>query len=103
MFDIADEEGELVTQVKCPKSYKSFFTVIKKVKKAHEINDYGENQVSFQKVQYFCLKLKSWWMYKTLFSLYIYFWGISFKTTTYTYQYEKKIFLKIQFKKSSDV
>lgn len=35
-----------MTQVKCPKSYKSYFTVIKKVKKAHEINDYGENQVT---------------------------------------------------------
>ena len=40
-----DDDGDLVTQVKCPKSYKSYFTVIKKVKKAHEINDYGENQV----------------------------------------------------------
>jgi hypothetical protein len=41
----SDEEGDLVTQVKCPKSYKEYFTVIKNVKKAHEINDFGEFQV----------------------------------------------------------
>jgi hypothetical protein len=46
----SDEEGDLVTQVKCPKSYKEYFTVIKNVKKAHEINDFGEFQVGLKKI-----------------------------------------------------
>ena len=40
----SDDEGDLVTQVKCPKSYKPLFTVIKNVKKGHELNDQGEDQ-----------------------------------------------------------
>ena len=47
-----DEEGDLVTQVKCPKSYKEYFTVIKNVKKAHEINDFGEFQEFNDDVDY---------------------------------------------------
>ena len=41
-----DDTGNMVTQVKCPKSYKGFYTVIKNVKTAHEINDHGEFQVN---------------------------------------------------------
>jgi len=47
-----DDNGELVTQVKCPKSYKSYFTVIKNVKRGHEINDLGENQEFQDDVEY---------------------------------------------------
>jgi len=47
-----DEDGELVTSVKCPKSYKEYFTVIKNVKKAHEINDFGEFQEFNDDVDY---------------------------------------------------
>jgi len=47
-----DEEGDLVTQVKCPKSYKEYFTVIKNVKKAHEMNDLGEYQEFNDDVDY---------------------------------------------------
>jgi hypothetical protein len=41
-----------VTQIKCPKSYKEYFTVIKNVKKAHEINDFGEFQEFNDDVDY---------------------------------------------------
>jgi len=47
-----DEDGDLVTQVKCPKSYKEYFTVIKNVKKAHEMNDLGEFQEFTDDVDY---------------------------------------------------
>jgi len=47
-----DDDGDLVTQVKCPKSYKEYFTVIKNVKKAHEMNDLGEYQEFNDDVEY---------------------------------------------------
>eukprot|EP00092_Neocalanus_flemingeri_P025085 GFUD01027201.1.p1 GENE.GFUD01027201.1~~GFUD01027201.1.p1 ORF type:complete len:1771 (+),score=422.39 GFUD01027201.1:149-5461(+) len=47
-----DDNGDLVTQVKCPKSYKEYFTVIKNVKKAHEMNDLGEYQEFNDDVEY---------------------------------------------------
>jgi len=47
-----DDDGDLVTQVKCPKSYKEYFTVIKNVKKAHEMNDLGEYQEFNDDVDY---------------------------------------------------
>jgi len=47
-----DDNGDLVTQVKCPKSYKEYFTVIKNVKKAHEMNDLGEFQEFNDDVEY---------------------------------------------------
>jgi len=47
-----DDNGDLVTQVKCPKSYKEYFTVIKNVKKAHEMNDLGEYQEFNDDVDY---------------------------------------------------
>jgi len=47
-----DDEGDLVTQVKCPKSYKPLFTVIKNVKKGHELNDQGEDQEFQDDVEY---------------------------------------------------
>jgi len=53
-----DEEGDMVTQVKCPKSYKEYYTVIKKVKKAHEMNDMGEYQEFADDVEYIADGLK---------------------------------------------
>ena len=54
-----DEEGDMVTQVKCPKSYKEYYTVIKKVKKAHEMNDLGEYQEFADDVEYIADGMKS--------------------------------------------
>ena len=56
-----DESGEMVTSVKCPKSYKEYFTVIKNVKKAHEINDFGENQEFNDDVDYILDGLSRYW------------------------------------------
>ena len=53
-----DEDGDMVTQVKCPKSYKEYYTVIKKVKKAHEMNDMGEYQEFADDVEYIADGLK---------------------------------------------
>ena len=53
-----DETGDLVTQVKCPKSYKGFYTVIKNVKTATEINDHGEFQEFTDDVEYICDGMK---------------------------------------------
>ena len=52
------DTGELVTQVKCPKSYKEYFTVIKNVKSAHEMNDIGEFQEFNDDVEYICDGMK---------------------------------------------
>ena len=56
-----DESGEMGTSVKCPKSYKEYFTVIKNVKKAHEINDFGENQEFNDDVDYILDGLSRYW------------------------------------------
>ena len=53
-----DDDGDMVTQVKCPKSYKEYYTVIKKVKKAHEMNDMGEYQEFADDVEYIADGLK---------------------------------------------
>jgi len=57
-FTGTDEDGDMVTQVKCPKSYKEYYTVIKKVKKAHEMNDMGEYQEFADDVEYIADGLK---------------------------------------------
>ena len=53
-----DLDGDMVTQVKCPKSYKEYYTVIKNVKSAHEINDHGEFQEFTDDVEYICDGMK---------------------------------------------
>ena len=55
-FDM--DTGDMVTQVKCPKSYKGYYTVIKNVKAAHEINDHGEFQEFNDDVEYICDGMK---------------------------------------------
>ena len=52
------DTGDLVTQVKCPKSYKEHFTVIKNVKTGHEINELGEFQEFTDDVEYICDGMK---------------------------------------------
>ena len=53
-----DLDGDMVTQVKCPKSYKEYYTVIKNTKSAHEINDHGEFQEFTDDVEYICDGMK---------------------------------------------
>ena len=47
-----------VTSVKCPKGQKEYFTVIKNVKKAHQIQDSGEFQEFNDDVEYIMDGLK---------------------------------------------
>jgi hypothetical protein len=47
-----DQTMQEVTSVKCPKAQKDYFTVIKNVKKAHQIQDSGEFQEFNDDVEY---------------------------------------------------
>ena len=47
-----DQTFEEVVSVKCPKAQKEYFTVIKNVKKAHQIQDSGEFQEFNDDVEY---------------------------------------------------
>ena len=48
-----------VVSVKCPKAQKGYFTVIKNVKKAHQIQDSGEFQEFNDDVEYIMEGLQS--------------------------------------------
>ena len=53
-----DHTMQEVTSVKCPKAQKEYFTVIKNVKKAHQIQDSGEFQEFNDDVEYIMDGLK---------------------------------------------
>ena len=49
---VFDETAQEVVSVKCPKAQKGYYTVIKNVKKAHQIQDSGEFQEFNDDVEY---------------------------------------------------
>ncbi|XP_063228119.1 LOW QUALITY PROTEIN: protein wings apart-like [Bacillus rossius redtenbacheri] len=49
-FDLEDDEA--ITSVKCPKKVKGFYTVVRNVKKAHQIQESGEFQEFNDDVEY---------------------------------------------------
>ena len=52
-FGFDDEDnGQEIVSVKCPKGAKGYYTVIKNVKKAHQIQDSGEFQEFNDDVEY---------------------------------------------------
>ncbi|KAB7493973.1 Protein wings apart-like [Armadillidium nasatum] len=57
--DSFEEEPQAVTQVKCPRQAKKYYTVIKNVKKTHQLQESGEFQEFNDDVEYFLDALRN--------------------------------------------